>query len=116
MVANDVQVLAAEDDEGSISEFLSQNLPAVNTNLVQVLVPWICDVLLSDRSVEAYGTDLVQFAAYLEKNSVSLQQATADHVRLYKANLLRAGARPEPSPENYPSCEVPIVSLLIKGL
>lgn len=94
MEANNVQVLQAEDDEGAIGEYLSRNLPASNANLIQVLVPWICDVLLSDRSVEAYGTDLVQFASYLEKNGVSLQQATADHVRLYKATLLRSGARP----------------------
>ena len=93
--SNDVQVIPARDEtsSGRIGEFFEQSLSAANLNLVRVLVPWICDVLLSDRSIEAYGTDLVQFAQYLEKNDVSLQNATADHVRLYKASLLRSGAR-----------------------
>ena len=95
MDSNDVQVIPARDEtsSGRIGEFLEQSLSAANLNLVRVLAPWICDVLLSDRSIEAYGTDLVQFAQYLEKNDVSLQNATADHVRLYKASLLRSGAR-----------------------
>ena len=96
MNSNDVQVLPAGDEtsDTKIGETLARNLSVANSKLVRVLVPWICDVLLSDRSIEAYGTDLVQFATYLEKNAVSLEQVTADHVRVYKAVLLRSGARP----------------------
>ena len=95
MDSNEVVVLTSSDDAsaGKIAEFFEQKLSAANFNLVRVLVPWICDVLLSDRSIEAYGTDLVQFATFLEKNGASLQQATVDHVRLYKASMLRSGAR-----------------------
>ena len=96
MNSNDVQVLPAGDEtsDTKIGETLARNLSVANSKLVRVLVPWICDVLLSDRSIEAYGTDLVQFATYLEKNDVSLERVTADHVRVYKAVLLRSGARP----------------------
>lgn len=95
MRSNDVQVLPAEarSSEATREEFFS-HLSAVNQEALRALIPWICDVLLSDRSIEAYTTDLLQFANYLQDHCLALESAAADNVRLYKATLLRSGARP----------------------
>lgn len=57
------------------------------------LVPWICDVLLSNHSVKAYGRDLVDFVRAMEAQGVSPLEVTADHVKLYKRALLEAGMK-----------------------
>jgi site-specific recombinase XerD len=54
------------------------------------LVPWICDVLLSNHSVKAYGRDLMDFLRQMQTQGVTLLEVTADHVRLYKRALLEA--------------------------
>src|SRR3954471_1552021 len=55
------------------------------------LVPWICDALLSNHSVKAYGRDLMDFLRHMQAQGVSPLQVTADHVKLYKRALLEAG-------------------------
>jgi site-specific recombinase XerD len=55
------------------------------------LVPWMCDVLLSKHSLEAYGRDLVDFVRQMEAQGVGPLRVTADHVKLYKRALLEAG-------------------------
>ena len=55
------------------------------------LVPWICDVLLSNHSVKAYGRDLLDFVRHMELQGVDPLQVTADHVKCYKRALLVAG-------------------------
>lgn len=58
------------------------------------LVPWISDVLLSEHSFRAYGRDLSDFVEHMGKLGVDPLKVTADHVRLYKGAMLKAGLRP----------------------
>lgn len=58
------------------------------------LVPWVADVLLSEHSFRAYGRDLADFVEHMGRLGVDPLQVTADHVRLYKGALLKAGLRP----------------------
>ncbi len=55
------------------------------------LVPWICDALLSNHSVKAYGRDLMDFLRHMQAQGVTPLEVTADHVKLYKRALLEAG-------------------------
>ena len=57
------------------------------------LVPWICDVLLSNHSVKAYGRDLMDFVRHMQAQGVDPLQVTADHVKCYKRALLEAGMK-----------------------
>ena len=59
----------------------------------EALVPWVCDVLLSNHSVKAYGRDLVDFVRHMQRLGVEPFQVTADHVKLYKRALLEAGMK-----------------------
>ena len=53
--------------------------------------PWICDALLSNHSVKAYGRDLMDFLRHMQAQGVDPLEVTADHVKLYKRALLEAG-------------------------
>ncbi len=57
------------------------------------LVPWICDALLSNHSVKAYGRDLMDFLRHMRAQGVDPLHVTADHVRCYKRALLEAGMK-----------------------
>src|SRR3954451_15788501 len=57
------------------------------------LVPWICDALLSNHSVKAYGRDLLDFLRHKQAQGVDPLHVTADHVKLYKRALLEAGLK-----------------------
>src|SRR5262249_57219944 len=59
--------------------------------LAGALVPWVCDALLSNHSVKAYGRDLSDFLRHMEAQGVTPLEVTADHVKLYKRALLEAG-------------------------
>src|SRR5512143_1368848 len=59
----------------------------------EALVPWICDVLLSNHSVKGYGRDLMDFVRRMESQGVGPLQVTADHVKCYKRALLEAGMK-----------------------
>src|SRR4051812_2178085 len=58
------------------------------------LVPWVCDALLSNHSVKAYGRDLMDFLRHMQAQGVTPLEVTADHVKLYKRALLEAGRNP----------------------
>jgi site-specific recombinase XerD len=58
------------------------------------LVPWICDALLSNHSVKAYGRDFMDFVRHMQAQGVTPLAVTADHVKLYKRALLEAGRTP----------------------
>ena len=47
-------------------------------------MPWICDALLSNHSVKAYGRDLMDFLRHMQAQGVAPLEVTADHVKLYK--------------------------------
>src|SRR4051794_19158789 len=55
------------------------------------LVPWICDALLSNHSVKAYGRDLMDFLRHMQAQGVDPLHVTADHVKFYKRALLEVG-------------------------
>ena len=54
-------------------------------------MPWICDALLSNHSVKAYGRDFMDFVRHMQAQGVAPLEVTADHVKLYKRALLEAG-------------------------
>src|SRR3954452_15565235 len=77
-----------------VQAFLAQALAATGTDApttAGALVPWICDALLSNHSVKAYGRDLLDFLRHMQAQGVGPLEVTADHVKLYKRALLEAG-------------------------
>jgi integrase/recombinase XerD len=80
-----------------VEAFLSRALEATGSdaNLTAgALVPWICDALLSNHSVKAYGRDLMDFLRHMQAQGVTDLDVTADHVKLYKRALIEAGKTP----------------------
>ena len=90
--------LAGDATQQKVAAFLANVLPAANldgqANPAAALVPWVCDVLLSEHSLRAYGRDLAHFAHHMEKLGIATFDVSADHVKLYKAALLKSGVRP----------------------
>ena len=77
-----------------VEAFLAQALAATGSDApttAGALVPWICDALLSNHSVKAYGRDLMDFLRHMQAQGVDPLEVTADHVKLYKRALLEAG-------------------------
>ena len=75
-----------------VEAFLAQAFAATGSvESARALVPWICDALLSNHSVKAYGRDLMDFLRQMQAQGVTPLEVTADHVKLYKRALLEAG-------------------------
>src|SRR3954449_1435308 len=77
-----------------VQAFLAQALAATGTDApatAGALVPWICDALLSNHSVKAYGRDLMDFLRHMQAQGVTPLEVTADHVKFYKRALVEAG-------------------------
>jgi site-specific recombinase XerD len=77
-----------------VGNFLTRALVATGNDADQItaaLVPWICDSLLSNHSVKAYGRDFVDFVRHMDAQGVTPLRVTADHVKIYKRALLNAG-------------------------
>jgi hypothetical protein len=77
-----------------VAAFLTRALDASGTDADQTaaaLVPWICDALLSNHSVKAYGRDLMDFLRHMKAQGVTPLAVTADHVKVYKRALHEAG-------------------------
>src|SRR5436853_4203815 len=77
-----------------VEAFLARALQATGGDApttAGALVPWICDALLSNHSVKAYGRDLMDFLRHMQAQGVEPLRVTADHVKLYKRALLEAG-------------------------
>jgi integrase/recombinase XerD len=76
-----------------VQAFLSRALDASDqsSTVAGALVPWICDALLSNHSVKAYGRDFMDFVRHMERQGLRPLNVTADHVKLYKRALLAAG-------------------------
>jgi len=62
-----------------------------SATVAAALVPWICDALLSNHSVKAYGRDFMDFVRRMQAQGVTPLAVTADHVKLYKRALLENG-------------------------
>jgi site-specific recombinase XerD len=80
-----------------VEAFLAQALAATGTDApttAGALVPWICNALLSNHSVKAYGRDLMDFVRHMQAQGVDPLHVTADHVKFYKRALLEAGRTP----------------------
>jgi site-specific recombinase XerD len=83
-----------EPAAAKVEAFLAKALDTIASNpqgTAHALVPWICDALLSNHSIKAYGRDFVDFVRHMEAHGVDPLQVTADHVKLYKRALLEAG-------------------------
>jgi site-specific recombinase XerD len=83
--------------QGKVGAFLSRALAATGSDApstVAALVPWICDALLSNHSVKAYGRDLMHFVRHMHVQGIAPLHVTADHVKLYKRALLEADMKP----------------------
>ena len=68
-----------------VEAFLAKALDTIAANpegTAHALVPWICDVLLSNHSIKAYGRDFVDFVQHMKAQGVDPLQVTADHVKL----------------------------------
>jgi len=77
-----------------VEAFLARALEATGSEApttAGALVPWICDALLSNHSVKAYGRDLMDFLRHMQAQGVTPLDVTPDHVKLYKRALLEAG-------------------------
>jgi Phage integrase, N-terminal SAM-like domain len=76
-----------------VEAFLARALEASDgsATVAAALVPWICDALLSNHSVKAYGRDFMDFVCHMQAQGVTPLEVTADHVKLYKRALLEAG-------------------------
>ncbi len=75
-----------------VEAFLTRALEASDGSdkVAAALVPWICDALLSNHSVKAYGRDFIDFVRHMDAQGVTALNVTADHVKLYKRALLEA--------------------------
>src|SRR6516162_8504328 len=77
-----------------VQAFLARALEATGSAADQAaaaLVPWICDSLLSNHSVKAYGRDFLDFVRHMQAQGVAPLEVTADHVKFYKRALHEAG-------------------------
>ncbi len=77
-----------------VSAFLTRALAATgndSTDIAKSLVPWMCDTLLSNHSVKAYGRDFMAFVRNMEAQGIRPLAVTADDVKLYKRALLEGG-------------------------
>ena len=77
-----------------VEAFLAEAFAAMGENTGRAagaLVPWICDVLLSNHSVKGYGRDLMDFVRRMQAQGVGPLEVTADHMKCYKRALLEAG-------------------------
>ena len=77
-----------------VEAFLAQASAATGTDApttAGALMPWICDALLSNHSVKAYGRDLMDFLRHMQAQGVGPLEVTADHVKVYKRALLEVG-------------------------
>ena len=76
-----------------VQAFLANALEASggSATVAGALVPWICDALLSNHSVKAYGRDFMDFVRHMQAQGVAPLEVNADHVKLYKRALLEAG-------------------------
>jgi hypothetical protein len=69
-----------------VEAFLAHALEATGSDApttAGALVPWICDALLSNHSVKAYGRDFLDFVRHMQAQGVAPLGVTADHVKLY---------------------------------
>src|SRR5512135_297711 len=79
-----------------VEAFLAEAFAAMGENTGRAagaLVPWICDVLLSNHSVKGYGRDLMDFVRHMQAQGVGFLEVTADHMKCYKRALLEAGMK-----------------------
>ena len=63
-----------------VEAFLARALEATGSeapSTAGALVPWICDALLSNHSVKAYGRDLMDFLRHMQAQGVTAGGKTA---------------------------------------
>ena len=78
-----------------VEAFLARAFSATDSDAPSAagaLVPWLCDVLLSNHSVKAYGRDLMDFVRHMQAQGVD---PLARHGR--PREVLQAGAAWRPA-------------------
>ena len=67
-----------------VEAFLARALEASDgsATVAGALVPSICDALLSNHSVKAYGREFMDFVRQMQAQGVTALEATADHVKM----------------------------------
>ena len=93
-VRTDAGAVAFGKADEKVEAFLRRMLPAVSGNAThpaQALVPWVCDVLQSKKSLQVYGQDIRDFTKHMQRFGVDPLEVNADHMKLYKAALRDAG-------------------------
>jgi hypothetical protein len=111
----DGDALAAD----KVQAFLSGALGAISSEantIAGALVPWICDALLSNHSVKAFGRDLMDFLRQMQAQGVDPLDVTPDHVKVYKRALLEAGRTPATVARRLSHLRVAYHQLAAKGL
>ena len=73
-----------QSTEDKIAAFLEGVIPATTgeNSPAAALVPWVCDVLVSEHSLKGYGRDLGHFARHMSELGVAALEVTADHVKI----------------------------------
>jgi hypothetical protein len=87
-----------------VEAFLDKALAATAADpegTAHALVPWICDVLLSNHSIKAYGRDFVDFVQHMKAQGVDPLQATTElyFVRKGEDAEMAGTADPDPCPQ-----------------
>ncbi len=88
------RLVSLDSHEAKIESFLSRVLPVVAdraTHPIQALVPWVCDVLNSKKSLEVYGQDIRDFVRHMERFGIEPLAVKSDHLQLYKGALRDSG-------------------------
>lgn len=88
----------ASPTESRVAAFLAKVFPAISgeqgmPDAASALVPWACDVLQSEHSIKGYGRDLAHFLSHMHQMGIEPFEVRGDHVRIYKASLLKAGMK-----------------------
>ena len=79
-----------------VEAFLARALDATGSNAnitAGALVPWICDALLSNHSVKAYGRDLMDFVRHMQAQGVDPLARDGRPCENVQASLLEAGLK-----------------------
>jgi hypothetical protein len=77
-----------------VQAFLARALEATGSDApttAAALVPWICDALLSNHSVKAYGRDFMDFVRHMQAQRITPLEVTADQVKMYGSSGFAVG-------------------------
>ncbi len=94
--ANSTRRCRRSDVQEQVAAYLRSVMPQADSagSPAAALVPWFCDVLLSEHSLKAYGRDLADLRGTWKSLGFRRSKSQLTQVKMYKAALLKAGVRP----------------------